>query len=318
MKFPTGRDGIVSFFKTQIQNNRLGHAYLICGDKGMGKKTVCNYLLSIIMCKSHSACGTCNGCATVESGANPDIMYISNNNKLSIGVDDVRHVTEEVFTKPIISEKKIVVIQNAHLMTQEAQNALLKVIEEPPGYVVFFLLCDSINTILSTILSRVTKIEIPPLGAAALRQIVPDCDEFMYRYCGGNLGRLIELKSDEEFARLRDASVKMVMCFCNTDEYSMYQFEGYFGAGNGQTATIYDLMLMFVRDCLLTKNSVDDLIVNKDKINDIKAFCALVEAKKCVQVADVITKARTEIGASQSSAMSWQAMFIKCREVIHD
>lgn len=318
MKFPKGQESIVNFFKTQIQSDRLVHAYLLCGDSGCGKKTVCNYLLHLIMCKSHTACGLCNGCATVESGANPDIMYISNGDKLSIGVDDVRNVTTEVFTKPIISEKKIVVIQNAHLMTQEAQNALLKVIEEPPGYVVFFLLCDSVSTILSTILSRVTKIEIPPVDIQTLREIAPGCDEFMYRYCGGNPGKLLELKDDEEFAKLRDESVSMVMCLCDSDSYSMYSYESYFGAGNGQTAAIYDLMLIFVRDCLLKKNGVDELIVNQDKINDIKAFCTLVSTKKCAQIADIITKSRREIGASQSSAMSWQSMFIKCREVIYD
>ncbi len=318
MIFPLGQEGIVNFFKAQIQNDRLSHAYLLCGDKGSGKKTVCNYLLNLIMCKSHTACGNCNGCATVKSGANPDIMYITNGDKLTIGVDDVRHVTAEVYTKPIISSKKIVVIQNAHLMTQEAQNALLKVIEEPPDYVVFFLLCDSVGNMLSTILSRVTKIEIAPLDINTLRQIAPGCDEFMYRYCGGNPGRLMELKSNDEFLKLRDASVQMVMSLCASDSYKMYSFESYFGSDNGQTAAIYDLMLMFVRDCVLKKNNVDELIVNNDKINDIKAFCALLSAKKCAQVADIITKARTEIGISQSSAMSWQAMFIKCREVIHD
>ncbi len=318
MKFPEGQQGIVSFFEALVQKNRLGHAYLLCGEKGAGKKTLCSYLLHIIMCATHSACGSCNGCTTVESMANPDVFYISNNDKLSIGVDDVRGITAEAYTKPLISQKKIIVIQNAHLMTAEAQNALLKVIEEPPVYVVFFLLCDSVASILPTIISRVTKIEIPPLNIEVLKKIAPGCPEYMYRYCGGNPGRLIELCGDENFAEIRNAACEMVMSLARNDSFEMYSFESYFAKGNSQIAEIYDLMLMFVRDCLLIKNGVGDLVVNLDKINDIKAFCANVATKKCAAIADIITKARTQTGSNQSGNMSWQMMFIKCREVIHD
>ena len=317
MIYPTGQQGIVSFFKTQVKNSRLGHAYLLCGEKGIGKKTLCNYLLNIIMCHTHSACGSCNGCTTVESKANPDIVYVANNNKLSIGVDDVRGITAEAYTRPLISRKKIIVIQNAHLMTAEAQNALLKVIEEPPVYVVFFLLCDSVTSILPTIISRVTKIEIPPLDKQELKKIVPDCPEFMYRYCSGNPGKLIELKNDNAFSEIRNEACKVLMSFTCDDDFEMYSFENLFARETAQIAEIYDILLMLVRDCLLIKNGVGELIVNSDKIEDIKAFCANVSTKKCAALADIIIKARTEIGSNQSTNMSWQTMFIKCREVIH-
>ena len=317
MIFPVGQESIADFFKSQIAKGRLGHAYMLCGDEGMGKKTLCNYLLKLIMCHTNTACGVCNGCSTVESGANPDIIYVTRGDKASIQVDAVRKAISEIYIKPLISDKKVIVIHDAHLMTKGAQNALLKAIEEPPSYVVFFLLCDSVSPILPTIISRVSKIDIPPLDVSTLKQIVPGCMDFMYRYCQGNPGRLIKLSQDEEFAKLRDTAVAVAMTIADDDEYSIYSYESMF-SDREQTARLYDLIAMFVRDVLLIKNSVDDLVVNKDKINDIKAFSSLVTARDCARLTEIIINARIELGKSGSVAMSWQAMIVKCREVIHD
>lgn len=317
MIFPTGLESITHFFESLIKAKKLSHAYMLCGDKGIGKKTLCNYLLSLIMCKDNCACGSCNGCATVKSGANPDIIYVDKGDKASVSVEKIREAISEVYIKPIISSKKVIVIKDAHLMTKGAQNALLKAIEEPPSYVVFFLLCDSKSPILDTILSRVSVIDIPPRSIDVLKSIVPDSQEFMYRYSEGNVGKLIKLSGDEEFKAIRDNSVKISMSVLSNDEFDIFSFDDLF-VNREITLMIYDLMTVFLRDVLLLKNSCDSLIINKDKINDIKAFSKQVSAKTVTNLIEIVANAGIELGKSGNLGMSRYAMFVKCREVIHD
>lgn len=317
MIFPIGLESITDFFASLIKCQKLGHAYMLLGDEGIGKKTLCNYLLTLIMCKQNTGCGICNGCATVKSGANPDIIYVDKGDKASVSVDKIREAISEVYIKPIISEKKVIVIKDAHLMTKGAQNALLKAIEEPPSYVVFFLLCDTKSPILDTILSRVSVIDIPPRSVDVLKSIVPGLEEFMYRYCEGNIGKLIKLSCDDEFKSIRDNSVKICMAILSNDEFDTYSFDDLF-ANREITLMIYDLMTVFLRDVLLDKNSCDSLIINKDKINDIKAFSRQASAKNVTKLIEIIANAGIELGKSGNISMSRNAMFVKCREVIHD
>lgn len=317
MIFPIGQDRTVDFFRTLIQGGRLGHAYLFFGDRGIGKKTLCNYITHMIMCSEKNACMKCNGCLTVSSGANPDVVRINNEDKASIGVDKIREMIRDVYVRPIISDKKVIIIENAHLLTKGAQNALLKVIEEPPEYAVFFLLCDSKSGILQTIISRVNTINIPPLGMDYLRRIVPGCQEFLYHYCQGNPGRLAELCNDEELWQQRDTACKAAMALISGDAYEIYSYTSSFEGNRAQANIMMDLMLMFVRDTILTKSGLGGIIINKDKLNDVKAFSASVNSEKCFKVAECIQTAQRQLGKSGSLAMAVQTMFIKCREVIH-
>ena len=317
MIFPIGQEQITDFFAKLIKGGRLGHAYLLLGDRGCGKKTVCNYITCMIMCAIRSACMHCNGCLTVKEGTSPDVIRINNGEKASIGVDKIREMIKDVYVRPLISDKKVIIIENAHLLTKGAQNALLKVIEEPPEYAVFFLLCDNKSTILPTVISRVNTINIPPIKQSHLKKIVPDAPEFLYHYCRGNVGVLKELMSDEQLQSRRSNAMKALLSLAGDDEYDMYNYTPLLEGSNPETYAVMELMLMFVRDAMLLKYNLDETIINKDKINDIKAFSASVNSEKCFKVAECIQTAQKQLGKSGSLAIAAQTMFIKCREVIH-
>lgn len=317
MILPIGQERTIDFFRTLIRGGRLSHAYMLFGDRGIGKKTLCNYITHMIMCTQKSACMKCSGCLTVSSGANPDVVRISNEDKASIGVDKIREMIRDIYIRPINSDKKVVIIENAHLLTKGAQNALLKVIEEPPGYAVFFLLCDNRSSMLETVVSRVNTISIPPLGIDYLREIVPGCQEFLYHYCQGNPGRLAQLCGDVEIQSLRDTACRAAMSLTSDDAYEIYAYTSSFEENRGAANIMMDMMLMFVRDAILTKSGLDRIIINKDKINDIKAFSASVSSEKCFKVAQCIQTAQRQLGKSGALSMAVQTMFIKCREVIN-
>ena len=194
---------LISHFAHSVQSDSLRQCYIIKGEKGLGKKTACRKIAQYIMCETGTACGKCNGCLSALSGAHPDLGIISNGDKKVIEVDKLRDMKKAVYTKPANSKYRLYIIENAHLLDAPGQNAILKIIEEPPSYAVFIFVCDNLNTILPTIISRSHILEMEKWSVDDLKKIVPPCgdNEYMYSYSMGSIGALLELSADEEFAK---------------------------------------------------------------------------------------------------------------------
>ena len=150
-----GQDHIVTTLKNQIQADRIGHAYLFCGTRGTGKTTVAKIFAKAVNCENPtegSPCGECPSCRSIGSGASMNVIEIdaaSNN-----GVDNIREIREEVSYSPTEGKYKVYIIDEVHMLSIGAFNALLKTLEEPPSYVIFILATTEAHKIPITILSR--------------------------------------------------------------------------------------------------------------------------------------------------------------------
>lgn len=150
-----GQDPVVTTLRNQIINDRVGHAYLFCGTRGTGKTTAAKIMAAAVNCEqpaNGNPCGTCKSCVAAQKGTNVNIFEIdaaSNN-----GVDNVREIVEEMAYSPVEGNKKVYIIDEAHMLSAGAFNALLKTLEEPPPYVLFILATTEVHKILPTILSR--------------------------------------------------------------------------------------------------------------------------------------------------------------------
>ncbi len=153
-----GNDTIKNILKTNVINNNTVHSYMFLGPEGIGKSLFANDFAEMLMCSSQKekSCGKCKSCLEFDSKNNPDFFLINNDGK-SIKIDIIRKLQEKIIEKPIVSEKKIYIINNADTMTVEAQNCLLKTLEEPPEYVVIILIITNESNILPTIKSRCMK-----------------------------------------------------------------------------------------------------------------------------------------------------------------
>ncbi|MGL5540682.1 MAG: DNA polymerase III subunit gamma/tau [Erysipelotrichaceae bacterium] len=153
-----GQQVIVKTLKNAIQQNKIAHAYLFCGPRGTGKTSIAKIFAKAINCTGSIApCGSCANCKALEQNNHPDVIEIdaaSNN-----GVDEVRELIEKVKYAPIEAKYKVYIIDEVHMMTTGAFNALLKTIEEPPAHVIFILATTEPHKVLPTILSRCQRFD---------------------------------------------------------------------------------------------------------------------------------------------------------------
>ena len=164
-----GQDHIVTTLKNQIKADRIGHAYLFCGTRGTGKTTIAKIFARAVNCDSPiegSPCGTCASCRAVAAGNSMNVIEIdaaSNN-----GVEDIRKIREEVTYRPTEGRFKVYIIDEVHMLSAQAFNALLKTLEEPPSYVIFILATTEVHKIQVTILSRCQRYDFKRISVETI------------------------------------------------------------------------------------------------------------------------------------------------------
>ena len=204
-----GQDKAINLLQSILRNNRLASAYLFCGPEGVGKRMVANTLAKTINCQEAStdSCDKCASCLKIEKNQHPDFHYIGGlNNEDSAGgsaikIEEVRQLQKEINLKPYEARKKVFIIDQAHHLTQEAANALLKVLEEPPQNSLIILITSQPEKLFKTIISRCQLIKFACLKREVLQQaLIKDYSldssqaHFLAYFSEGRLGYALKLK----------------------------------------------------------------------------------------------------------------------------
>lgn len=281
-----GQKGVATHFKNAIKLNRISHAYILNGERGMGKKTVARAFSMTLMCESHgeSPCMKCHACKQIMTDNNPDVRWVTHDKPNVISVDEVRRqINTDVQIKPYSSNYKIYIVDDADKMNQAAQNALLKTIEEPPSYVVILLLTVNKDMLLSTILSRCVSMELRPLGKQQVeRYLVEKVGIVDYKarevsdFAGGNIGKAIRLASSDDFMELKESVVRVAK---NIGKMTAGDINGAIKEISSYKENIdeyLDLLFTWYRDVLIYKScsekcvNINDKIIFADYIKQIK------------------------------------------------
>ena len=201
-----------------FNTNSVAHSYIFSGQYGVGKKQIAIEFAKMILClnKDKSPCGECKSCIELENDNNPDFNIIKPDGKIKI--EQIRKMLEKVYEKPIISDKKVYIIDDAETMTIEAQNCLLKTLEEPPEYIVIILITSNESNLINTIKSRCLKLTFNSLENGELKQYLENKLEFqnisetMLETFEGSVGKALKVKEKQELYSNMETTLKNFNC----------------------------------------------------------------------------------------------------------
>ena len=319
-----GQKDIISSLRKSIENGRVGHAYIFNGPAGIGKKTVARAFAGILLCDNRegsAACGKCMPCRLFREGSNPDFMGIEAQGT-SIGVDAIRQMQEDIIKKPLYSPRKVYLISGAENMTVQAQNCLLKTLEEPPGYAVIILTTSGYDALLETLRSRSVRYDFRKNSEKEVREAlirefgtIPENSDFIVPYSGGIIGKALELAGSEEFAELRDNTVDVLFKIRKPRLYSVFEIYHFFEENKSRLDIILDIMLTVYRDMLvLRKTGNEYMLINSDKkdiiLNNIQDF----SAEKLLTGINTLETARKNIRQNANFQLSIEVMLMELQE----
>lgn len=300
------RDGI----DRREKNNSFSHANLITGCDGIGKSVLAKYIANKII-------------KPREGAESADIVRYYPKAS-SFGVDDVRNIIEEVNKKPYEGDKKILILYKCDKMTVQAQNALLKTIEEPPEGVYLILLSDSLENILDTIQSRCQVYKLTPLSKEEILEYIdfkyPEISEqdkqAVIAYCTGIPGKIDRFLGDEGLRNLRGICTDLFEDIINRSNDIVIKYQELLKNLKDEKTEFLDILILFIRDIMIFKelNKID-LIINVDKADKIKQISRGITYKKLNSMLEYIEEARTNFNSNTNYSMTISVLLMGFAEV---
>jgi DNA polymerase-3 subunit delta' len=313
----------LELLKNDVKMNTVRQGYIFEGAEGIGKKTAARIFVETMMCTGEKKpCGVCNSCAMLKAGNHPDVFFIDDS---PVKIDSIRKMNEELFIKPMITDRKVFVIENADDMNNPAQNALLKSFEEPPSYAVIILIASSVQNLLPTILSRGTKILFEPFSTERMERFITekysvtgDRAHFVAAYSSGLPGRAEAIMESEDFFRKRDSVINAVTLL-SQDKASIYPVLDAFKAHGrkmpNDTDLYFDIFIGVFRDVAVLKSGGE--MLNSDYREKIQAFSSKIRAASSRRVIDVASSVKSRLNTSMKYDLWITDMLINCWEEIY-
>lgn len=282
-----------------VHQGRSSHAYIFEGDPGLGLRQAAQLFAAALTCTSTptAPCGLCTACIQTKAETNPDVIYINSGEKKSISVDTMRGVSEDAYIRPFYKKHKVYIIEEGDLLTEQAQNAFLKVLEEPPEYVVFILLVTNANLLLQTILSRATLIHFSPVPENVLKEYItkhyPEEENrlpFLLKYANGNPGTADAILKDEHFESLREATLGKLTALLSSHRISVYEISDFMEQNKDFAEMVLDFWLSYLRDILMIQCDMPQNQINIDK--NLQPFVSRFDPQTIVIAMEELVRAK--------------------------
>ena len=320
-----GHEEIISHLQNAIRLGKVSHAYLFGGEHGSGKKLLASLFAMTQQCEEHGVepCMKCVSCRKALSKNHPDIINVTHEKPNSIGIDEIREqVINDVGIKPYESRYKIYIINDAQKLTLQAQNALLKTIEEPPAYAVILLLADNPDALLPTITSRCVILSLKPVGDQLVkdylmdRMHIPDYQaEVEASFAQGNIGRAREMAGSSEFHEMTENALRLLKHSRSMEVYELVDAVKAMSSEKQNIHEYLELFTMWFRDVLLFKATKEvDYLVFKEEINDIKERASVSSYEGLEQILEAIQSADSRLRANVNFELVMELLFLTIRE----
>jgi DNA polymerase-3 subunit delta' len=319
-----GNESIIRHLQNAITAQKVSHAYILHGEEGMGKKLIAAAFAKTLQCEESGiiACDRCKSCMQADSGNHPDIIWVTHE-KISIGVDDIRlQVNADIQVKPYNSPHKIYIIDDADKLTEQAQNALLKTMEEPPEYAVILLLTSNNSVILPTILSRCVVLNLKPVDKQAIKELlmvqyqIPDYKaEVAAAFSGGNVGKAIKYASSEDFEQKKENVLHILKYIDDMELYEIVSGLKFLSADKNNIEDYIDLMILWYRDVLMFKATIDpDLLLYREELTFIKKQASIRSYEGVEKIINAMEKAKIRLKANVNFDIAIELMLLTIKE----
>lgn len=320
-----GHKDILKYISSAVENNRVSHAYILNGERGSGKKMLANLFAMTLLCETgdNEPCGKCHSCKQAESGNHPDIIRVTHEKPNSISVDDIRtQVNNTVDIKPYQGPYKVYIIPQADMMTPQAQNAILKTIEEPPSYAVFLLLTEHAETLLPTINSRCVMLKLRNIKDTLIKKYlmenleIPDYKADMCTaFAQGNMGRAIMLANSDHFNEIREEAVQLLKHISEMELNEIVAAVKNISVYKLEITDYLDIIMIWYRDVLLYKATKEiDKVVFKDQLQSIKEQARKSSYEGIELILESLEKAKARLKANVNFDLVMELLFLTIKE----
>lgn len=242
-----------------FDSRRIPNCILIEGPDGAGKKTLARIIASAAVCESNGElpCGKCRQCRNALSGNHPDITFYAKANNADFNIKTVRNMRLDAYVKPNDAKRKVYILANIQDISDQAQNALLKIIEEPPEFVLFIITCDSRSHVLETVRSRAQTVTVGSVSESdAVRALTQQCkgadaDAVLraVRISGGIIGRA-KLMLDSGFSKVSEFTDDFTKKLCASNIYEFLRLSGILQKDKELNAAFLNILPMLIRDAI--------------------------------------------------------------------
>lgn len=316
-----GHEQIKEHMQAAIRDKKPFHAYLFQGEEGVGKEALARTFAAGLQCQSESTdkpCKECVSCRQMESGNQPDVIWVTRE-KASLGVDEIREqLCNTMDIKPFSSPYKIYLVPEAEKMTEAAQNALLKTIEEPPEYGIVILMTSNISALLPTIQSRCLTMEFRPLSTAVVESFVKEhCQVPDYQarasaaFAQGNLGKAMRYAKSEDFIERKDHIISLLRHVEQMDLSEMLAVTKDLGTRKDEVRDYIDLMVLWYRDVLLFKATKDiNQLLFQDEASYISREASHRSYEKIEEILQAFEKAKVRLRANVNFDITMELMLL--------
>lgn len=308
-----GNEKIKKLLSSDIAAGKGAHAYILSGPKGSGKHTVARMICAAAACENRSdpmfplPCGTCESCRKILSGVSVDVLTLSRGDRATIGVDPVRELRSTLYVTPNDGDRKFYIIEEAHLMTTQAQNALLLSLEEPPPYVMFLLLCDDASALLETIRSRAPVIKTERFSPDFIQKYLADRhpntkrDRQVYaaHLADGSLGAAEELltNGDGEIKLYKKAE-ELVSALLSPRRSEKVTILSSLPKDRKSVCRILSLSRIALRDAVAAKKGGELLFYGKE--DGVPELTKKISVRRIIELAKELERAELDISSNCS------------------
>jgi DNA polymerase-3 subunit delta' len=319
-----GHQEIKNELTNHLSRDRITHAYLFNGIPGIGKGIASKLFSRSILCENVStSCGECRSCHVFDAGTHPDFHLIED--EKSIKVQAIMSMIEFIMTKPMLGDKKVVVINEAEKMTLPAQNKLLKIFEEPPSYAVIILVVNNLDALIDTVQSRGYIIDFKPLDAEIIEKYLRDLLgpnnswNRISRFAQGSIEKALNNASDDTYHLIRSYPEQVMEAVIGHDSLKLINLNRSELDLSKRSTELIDYLLTWLRDVsILKKSRQSNLILNEDRRQILLRQSNYLSMDLIMRYVEVIEETKILIDRHVNSTVAMNHCLLKIQEEYDD